>query len=212
MRREGERCGGVLRFFAGLDRRDSVARSAFAVWVILFGVAIGQEEDIRGPKPLIEVPVVESATPWLTYVAFGVLALLVVGGLIWMLMRKSKPEISAEDFAKQELDRLGREGSGLEAGDFALATSQVVRSFIERKFGLAAPKRTTEEFLQELARKENEALSARMEPLRGFLKSCDMAKFAGAELTVGDRGELVAKARAFVDTPATATESGKEAG
>ena len=121
MRRDSECCGGVLRFFAGLDRRDSVARSVFAVWVILFGVAIGQEEDIRGPKPLIEIPVVEPATPWLAYLGFGVLALLVIGALIWMLKRKSKPVITAEDLAKRELDRLVREGSDLEAGDFALA-------------------------------------------------------------------------------------------
>ncbi|MFC7336411.1 hypothetical protein ACFQY0_04415 [Haloferula chungangensis] len=183
------------------------------MWLGLVASAVGQgaEEDIRGPKPLIAVPEVEPATPWGLYVLGGLLALLVIGVLIWLLKRKTVPEVSAEDLAKRELDKLGREGTELEAGDFALAASQVVRSFIERKFGLAAPKRTTEEFLLELSRKENEALSSRMEPLRGFLKSCDMAKFAGADLSVGDRGELVAKARAFVETPADGPNDGKEA-
>ncbi|MEP4078570.1 DUF4381 family protein [Haloferula sp.] len=159
------------------------------------------EDDIRGPKALIEIPVPEPPTPWMSYALWGLLAVLLIAGLVWVLKSRSKPMVTAEDRAKKELDRLGREGSDLEAGEFALAASQVVRVFIERKFGLAAPKRTTEEFLHELSSKENQTLSSRMEPLRGFLKSCDMAKFAGAKLEVGDRGELVAKARAFVDAP-----------
>lgn len=181
------------------------------IWFTMLSPVFGQgaEEDIRGPKPLIEIPVAEPATPWFLYGLSGALALLVIGLLVWMVKRRSKPETSVEDLAKRELERLDREGSDLEAGDFALAASQVVRNFIERKFGLAAPRRTTEEFLQELAQKENQAISSRMDPLRGFLKSCDMAKFAGADLSVGDRGELVAKARAFVD--ARVAESGKEA-
>jgi hypothetical protein len=182
----------------------------FLFWLGMGGAAFGQEveEDIRGPKALIEIPVSEPATSWSQYALWGLLAVVVIGVLVWILRRRSQPVATAEDLARKELDRLGRDGGGLEAGDFALAASQVVRVFIERKFGLAAPKRTTEEFLQELASKENEVLSSRMEPLRGFLKSCDMAKFAGADLGVGDRGELVAKARAFVDAP---VESNKEA-
>lgn len=176
------------------------------VGVMVFALAVpllAQQavEDIRGPKPLIEIPEPEPATPWLNYGLWALLAVLLIAGLVWMIKRRSKAEVTAEERAKLELERLGRRGSDLEAGEFALAASQVVRIFIERKFGLAAPKRTTEEFLQELASKENQALSSRLEPLRGFLKSCDMAKFAGVDLGVGERGELVAKARAFVDAP-----------
>jgi hypothetical protein len=159
------------------------------------------EDDIRGPKPLIEIPDPEPVVPWFSYSLWALLALLVVAVIVWAIKRRSKPETTAEELARRELDRLGKEGTDLDAGDFALAASQVVRSFIERKFGLAAPKRTTEEFLQELAAEEHRVLSSRMDPLRGFLRSCDMAKFAGADLGVGERGELVAKARAFVEVP-----------
>ena len=207
------------RLMAGVDKRDSllrlgyegqgVARSGFAFWWLLVGGAMAQEEDIRGPKALIEIPVAPEATPWGMYVFFGLLALLVVGVIVWLLMKRKAPEVTSEELARKELDRLGRDGAQLEAGEFALAASQVVRVFIERKFGLAAPKRTTEEFLQELASKNDEVLRSRMEPLRGFLRSCDMAKFAGANLGVGERGELVAKARAFVDAPES--NKGKEA-
>jgi hypothetical protein len=175
----------------------------FFVWAMLSGIMLAQqpEGDIRGPKPLIEVPVVEVPTPWWTYPLWGALALLVIGGVIWMIKQRTRPEVTAEERARLELEQLGKEGTHLPAGDFALAASQVVRDFIERRFAMAAPKRTTEEFLQELAAADDDALRSRMEPLRGFLKSCDMAKFAGANLAVGERGKLVACAREFIDTP-----------
>ncbi|MGJ8633397.1 MAG: hypothetical protein ACSHX7_05705 [Luteolibacter sp.] len=166
-------------------------------------------EDIRGAKALIEIPVQEAATPWGMYLLFGILALLLIGGLIWFFKKRAKPEATAEELARKELDLLERDGAQAEAGEFALAASQVVRVFIERKFGLAAPKRTTEEFLQELASKDDETLRTRMEPLRGFLKSCDMVKFAAAGLGQGERVELVEKAKAFVNAPDP--NNGKEA-
>ncbi|WP_193212544.1 hypothetical protein [Luteolibacter marinus] len=159
------------------------------------------EEDIRGPKPLIEIAPPEPATPWLAYGLWSLLGLAVAGVLLWWWLRRKPAVVSAEDKARLELEALGRDGGSMEAGDFAAAASQVVRVFIERRFGLAAPRRTTEEFLSELAAGGNLALSARMDPLRGFLKACDMAKFAAADLDIGRRGELVAKARAFVDVP-----------
>ena len=174
---------------------------ATMVFVVPLAAQDAPEEDIRGPKPLIEVPRPDPALPWMTWALWGILALLVIGLLLWWFLRKKPVALTAEERARKELEILGREGSAMEAGDFALAASQVVRVFIERRFGLAAPRRTTEEFLGELAAGGNDALRERMEPLRGFLRSCDMAKFAGTGLDVGTRGELVAKARAFVDVP-----------
>ena len=164
--------------------------------------AFGQgapEEDIRGPKPVIEIPAPEPATPWLEYGLWGLLALVVLGGLLWWIFKKKRVEISAENRARRELDLLGRDGGTMEAGDFAAAASQVVRVFIERRFGLAAPRRTTEEFLRELSTGKDGGLQSRLEPLRGFLKACDLAKFAGQDLGMGERGELVARAREIVD-------------
>ena len=171
--------------------------------------AFGQaapEEDIRGPKPVIEIPVPEPATPWLEYGLWGLLALVVLGGLLGWIFKKKRVEISAENRARRELDLLGRDGGTMEAGDFAAAASQVVRVFIERRFGLAAPRRTTEEFLRELSTGKDGGLQSRLEPLRGFLKACDLAKFAGRDLGMRERGELVARAREIVDAPVNATK------
>lgn len=158
-------------------------------------------EDIRGEKPLIEIPAPEQAPTWPLITWIAVAVLLIAAGIFWWLRRKQRPEISAEQWAQQELDELQRTGSTLPPSDFALAASRVVRVFVQRKFGLAAPKRTTEEFLQELALSKNTSLVSRMESLRGFLKSCDMAKFAGANLPSAERENLVANAKAFVESP-----------
>lgn len=185
---------------------------ATMAFVVPLAAQDAPEEDIRGPKPLIEIPPPDPAVPWLTYSLWGILALLVIGILLGWCLRKKPVALTAEERARRELEVLGKEGTTMEAGDFALAASQVVRVFIERRFGLAAPRRTTEEFLGELAAGGNDALRERMEPLRGFLRSCDMAKFAGTGLDTGTRGELVAKARAFVDAPVkpeTETEGAK---
>ena len=184
-------------------------------WLMLLATtgalfAQGVEEDIRGPKPLIEIPVTPEPTPWLLYLACAAVALAVVGALVWWLMKKNKGVASAEEKAVRELTALEKNGGDLTAEGFALAASGIVRVFVERKFGFAAPKRTTEEFLQELATEENETLRSRMEPLRGFLKACDMAKFAGKNLAGAERGELVAKARTFVESPATEHVNKKE--
>lgn len=159
------------------------------------------EEDIRGAKPLIEVaaPQPKSAWPMMALIAF--IALLVIAGIWWWLKRRSRHLQTAEEKARQELGDLKQNGGGMSPGDFALAASQVVRVFVERKFGLAAPKRTTEEFLTELATAKNESLVSRMEPLRGFLRSCDMAKFAGTKLESEERDHLISLATAFVDAP-----------
>ena len=178
-------------------------KSGWFVWFVLVAPVFGQEvaDDIRGPKPLVVIPDVPEPTPWLVYLAVAVVVLLVGALLVWALTRKKKVVASAEEKAVRELSDLEKNGADLEAGDFALAASGIVRTFIARKFGLAAPKRTTEEFLQELASGENESLRSRMEPLRGFLKACDMAKFAGTNLAGAERGDLVAKARTFVEAP-----------
>lgn len=159
------------------------------------------QDDIRGPKPLVEIPLPEPQVPWERNVLVGLLVLLLLGGLFaWWKSRK--PAVaSAEEKARRALVKLERDGDTLEAGDFAAGASQVVRVFIERRFGLAAPRRTTEEFLHELAGDEGKVLQSRSTSLKDFLKSCDMAKFAAAELEFGERGELVAKARAFIAEP-----------
>lgn len=183
-------------------------------WGAIFSLLVlplrAQElEDIRGAKPLVEIPKAAAETNWLPYLIGAAAILLIIAAIWWWLRRKKMHELSLEDWARLELDDLQKNERDMKPGDFALAASGVVRVFVERKFGLAAPKRTTEEFLLEISRTKNERLATRMEPLRGFLRSCDQAKFAGADLGENERENLITKAKEFVS--AKDETQGKEA-
>lgn len=163
-------------------------------------------QDIRGPKPLVEVPEPVPPTPWLAYglVALGVLA--AIAGLVWWLTRKRRVVLTPEQKARRELDQLRGQGGAMAADVFAEAASGVLRRFIERRFGMAAPKRTTEEFLHEVTRGTH-GLEERIDALRDFLRACDLAKFAGEDLDRLQREDLLLKARGFVNEPVRKEEA-----
>jgi len=60
---------------------------------------------------------------------------------------------------------------------FYVAVSQVLRVYLEERFGLHAPEQTTEEFLRDLDGSAALIREYRAE-LQGFLTQCDMVKFA----------------------------------
>lgn len=203
----------ALRFILRLEK------AGMAACVFLLGAA-GQlsaqapeaAEDIRGPKPLIEIPAPEKP-PYLLWLAIGGgVLLLVIAGFIWRSYRgrqrlKSPPEVALASLAELEANR-----ESLEAEAFAGRAAQTVRQYIADRFGLAAPRRTTEEFLHEIAGDEGSSLGGESDHLRVFLKSCDLAKFAGSNLDARQRGELVDAARSFVNaTAATASNSKSQA-
>ena len=64
-----------------------------------------------------------------------------------------------------------------EIAAFYVGVSQVLRVYLEDRFGLHAPERTTEEFLRDLDGSEQLIREHRTE-LKGFLTQCDMVKFA----------------------------------
>ena len=97
--------------------------------------------------------------------------------------------------------KLADDKSSISAEEFSVAVSDVVRQFIEERHGFAAPKRTSEEFLHEIL--EEERLGKHQQTLDSFLKACDRAKFAKADLTVDDRELLLATANEVIDESIT---------
>jgi hypothetical protein len=72
---------------------------------------------------------------------------------------------------------------------FCVAVSAAVRWYLEERFQLRAPERTTEEFLVEL--QHHEQLAARQRTLLGdFLTRCDLVKFARYEPAEPELREL----------------------
>jgi hypothetical protein len=81
--------------------------------------------------------------------------------------------------------------------------TEIVREYIERKFGIAAPEMTTEEFLNMLARNRG-ALPCQADPLRDFLEACDYVKYAALQPRRADAEGALATARSFVHQTAAA--------
>jgi hypothetical protein len=87
-------------------------------------------------------------------------------------------EIPAHERARRKLE------AALDLFDqpkpFCIAVSDAVRLYLEERFGLRAPERTTDEFLVDLGK--SDALTERQkESLKEFLSACDMVKFAKYE-------------------------------
>jgi len=165
------------------------------------------EEDIRGPKDLIEIPI--PAKPpilfW-SWVGGGLLVLTIVA-VLWKTRVRKQYLKSPSQVALAALTALERSPSPLAAEAFAYQATQTVRQYIAARFGLAAPRRTTEEFLRDLAVAEDSPVNAESDHLKGFLKSCDLAKFAGSDLSSAQRDELIGAARRFIDATSTPVTS-----
>ena len=155
-------------------------------------------EDIRPPKAMVAIPqpVKPPVARWLA-IGGGAL-LLVLAAWLWHRHRRRKCLRSPAETALWSLAELDLLREMIAAEAFASRAADTVRTYLAERFGLAAPQRTTEEFLRDLANGEHTPLISQSDHLRVFLRSCDMAKFAASPLDAGQRGELIGAARGLV--------------
>lgn len=81
--------------------------------------------------------------------------------------------------------------------EFSMEASGILRTYIEARFGVRAPRLSTEEFLYEAERSEHLDAGARAR-LADFLFRCDRVKFALGTLDRGGMEDLYASARTFI--------------
>lgn len=158
------------------------------------------------------------AQPWnmMVLLAAG-LGFLLLLALCWYFWRRRArkadlppPPLPPHLLAYQALDLLVGEGL-VESGQLKLfyeKVSTILREYIEHRFGLNAPERTTEEFLAELggaylsaSRRPavaDPALRAHRGLLQDFLSQCDLVKFAKHHPHKGEVEESVALCRQFI--------------
>jgi hypothetical protein len=139
------------------------------------------ELKIEDIEDVLEMPKQKSyAWVWM----LGVIVLAVAVGLWLYLRRKRVKELvrifkPAHELAYERLRALVNEdlvGAG-RIKEFYERISDILRHYIEHRFSLRAPERTTEEFLVELA--NTEVLpAAEKQRLGEFLQHCDLVKFA----------------------------------
>ncbi len=157
------------------------------------------DAELRDTTEPVDVPV-----PWWWWVAgIAALAALVAAAAWWLRRRKaarSAPRVvMPHEAALAALDALLAEGlpDATDIKSFYLRLSDIVRRYVEERFGLRAPEQTTEEFLAAMAatpviRNDHQVL------LRRFLERSDMVKFAKFAPGAEEISATVDAARRFV--------------
>jgi hypothetical protein len=135
---------------------------------------------LRGDVQRLE----EIPDPWKRTIQVGFVALVAGAAVLaWWRWSRRPPAapvpVAPPDPAVVARGRIeaAREWIG-EPRRYAGEVSDAVRHYLEDRFGLRAPERTTEEFLLDLSRRPT--LDPRHQgPLAAFLEQCDLVKFAG---------------------------------
>jgi hypothetical protein len=152
----------------------------------------GDIHDIQGVMP------VPYPMQWLFYTLGG----LVLAGLLyaaWRWLRRTviKPKLPHE-LALERLESARRLMNEGQVREYAFAVSEIIRSYIEQRFGERARRRTTEEFLSGLLRQTGTPLAEHMALLEDFLNHCDLLKFARWEFSIPEMESMHESARTFI--------------
>ena len=138
--------------------------------------------DLKPPLGTLYPVDSRSGPTWPWVLGFGALLLLGVAyaARTWLLWRARARRRSAYDIAHGRLSALMSRArpEGTDAVDaFFVELSNIVRCYLEDRFGLHAPELTTEEFL-DIAAASPDLTTEHKGFLREFLKSADQVKFA----------------------------------
>lgn len=203
------------------DRRDpaevvrgEIASEPFTIQVTSLLDGEFDPTQFRDIKGTVELPLDRRRT-WLWW-SLGILAtaaaILLLAGLLRRRRRRAampKPLLPHEwaffAFQRLEEDQLVERGR---VQEFYFRLSGIVREYIERRFGLMAPERTTPEFLAEV--RSDSSLSGEHKTLLGqFLQAADMVKFARYEPAPTEVQTALGTARAFVDQTTPCAPGGR---
>ena len=151
------------------------------------------------------------------WLALAAAALLAAAACAWWFWRRKKiaaesaPPRPPHEIALEELSRLRAAMTADNYLEFIVGVSRILRAYIQARFGLRAPHRSTEEFLLEAA-ESPEIDPARQTLLGDFLRQCDLVKFARRQAALDRMADLFSTAEQFVrDTSPTPEEIRGEA-
>jgi len=153
----------------------------------------GDIHDIRGP---ISIPY---QWLWAAYLVGG----LIITSLLFALWRWFRGRVKIQSKLPHEiaLDRLEAARALMtetQVREYAFAVSEIIRTYIEQRFGERAAHRTTEEFLSDLLHQTGTPLAAHRALLEDFLNHCDLPKFARWQLSVHEMESMHDSARTFI--------------
>ena len=150
--------------------------------------------DIRGPVPI------PSVWPTVLLVAVAIAAAVLVAAVVAVVVRRWR-QSHVKSPAQMALERLAAARALAKAGpaaELGAVISDTVRSFVEARFDLRAPKLTTEEFLHDLASARESPVARHRDALAAFLGACDLAKFARFAIDAEHQLAMIDAAASFV--------------
>ena len=152
--------------------------------------------DIRDIHGVIAIPY---EWLWAAYLLGGiVLAAALYSG--WRYFRRhaaAKAKLPFE-MALERLDAARALMTTDTVREYAFTVSEIIRVYIEQRFGEKAARRTTEEFLSDLLAKTDTPLTGHRALLEDFLNHCDLIKFARWGATERELESMHESARAFI--------------
>jgi LPXTG-motif cell wall-anchored protein len=189
---------------------DALSTEEIAVKVTSVLPADVPDPDIKEIAPPFDLA---GMPPWVYgLIAAGVLALAAAAYYFWRRRKKEAeaaiPIIPPHELAFEELAKLLAEDL-IAKGEiklFYLRLSNILRRYIEGRFGLHAPESTTEEFLEDL-RAGSDFSSEQKSLLRRFLQHCDLVKFAKHQPTQDEVDLAVGSCRTFIEETKPLAES-----
>lgn len=167
--------------------------------------------------PIVYPPVPAWKTWWF-WIGAAALAAVVAAGA-WFVLRRRKRSTAAERHALpwetayarlQALDAKRLPEAGL-FGPYYVELSDILRRYLEERFDLHAPERTTPEFLSEVST-SGVLDESYQRHIGGFLRHCDRVKFAQYEPSQEQMEESFTTVLTFVDQtmPRATGDEGKD--
>lgn len=192
----------VLPSFAARAKDGTVAATTPEQKIVVASALADQGAAIEAPSALLEPP---SRLWWWWLGSCVAVALLAA---FWLLRPKraarqapSEVAVPAHVKAQRALARLrtAPRTTAAQIEAFYVEVSTVLRVYLEERFQLRAPERTTEEFLRDLEGGDQLARDHRRE-LERFLSQCDLVKFAAHVPSEPDHLATFQLAEAFVES------------
>lgn len=189
-----------------LDAGGNAVTLATEPWpVTVASVGLDEGGDIRAIRGPLDIPLnVLTLLPWLA----GVALLAGIGYWFWRRSRGGEPdnifepaepprpphELAYEAFRSLEVERLPDRG---EIKTFHIRASDIVRAYVEGRFGVDALEMTTGEVLDDL--RGHEVDEEALLDFRRLLERCDLVKFAKDRPVLERCREVIPLGRSLVD-------------
>ncbi len=192
----------ALPSFVARAKDGTIAASTAEQKIQVTSALADQGPSIEAPSAPLEAP---SRLWWWVLAGYLGAALLAAAWYLWPRRRPGSlpTEVAVPPHVKAQraLGRLRTQSrtTQREIEAFYVEVSHVLRLYLEERFSLRAPERTTEEFLRDLEGGDQLAREHRRE-LERFLSRCDLVKFAAYVPTEPDHLATFALAESFVES------------